>query len=58
MESDLEVLPTNPTRILQLVLRLASWANAHRNEILGLIRQGWTNAQAIVNYLKKKYKIK
>ena len=53
MESEPVLL--NPGAILQLVLRLASWASAHRNEILGLIKLGWNSAQAIVNYLKKKY---
>lgn len=42
-------------KILQACYQLASWSYQHRDEIKAMIKAGYTDAKAIVNYLKKKY---
>lgn len=57
MEQDknLEVDPATVVKILQACYALGSFAYQHREEIKAMIKAGWTDAKAIVNYLKKKY---
>ncbi len=51
----LQVDPVTMAKILQACFQLASWAYQHREEIKAMVKSGWTDAKAIVNYLKKKY---
>ena len=34
---------------------IAAWTAAHKDEIKSLVKKGWSSAQKIVEYLKKKY---
>ena len=52
---NLEVDPVTLAKILQACFQLASWSYQHRDEIKAMIKAGYTDAKAIVNYLKKKY---
>ena len=54
-EKDLNVIPTGPNIIIIECIKLASWLNNHRDEIIRLIKKGWTNPQKIVAYLSKKH---
>ena len=36
-------------------IKIAAWAVEHEDEIKSLVKKGWTNAQKIIDYLKKKY---
>ena len=59
MESDkdlnLEVEPIGTTVIIDACVKIASWLVDHKDEIISLIKKGWTSPQKIVDYLKQKY---
>ena len=59
MESEkdvaLEVDPATIIAIVNLCIQLGNFCLNHKEEIKGLIKKGWTSAQKIVNYIKKKY---
>ena len=60
MESDndlnLEVNPIGPSPVIvNACIKLASWLVNHKDEIISLVKKGWTSPQKIVDYLKKKY---
>ena len=54
-DPDLEVDPLTVVKIVEQCLQLALWAYQHKEEIKAMVRSGWTNAKAIINYLKQKY---
>ena len=35
--------------------KIAAWTGAYKDEIKSLVKKGWSSAQKIVEYLKKKY---
>ena len=60
MDSDkdvsLEVVdPATVIAIIGLCIQLADFCANHKDEIKALINSGMTNAQQIVDYIKKKY---
>ena len=55
-EVNLEVDPGTVIAILGLCIQIADFCANHKEEIKSLIRKGWTNAQKIVNYIRRKYK--
>ena len=54
-EEILEITAKEIVDILNAVLKLGDWLFAHKDEIIALIKSGWTNAKKIYNYLKSKY---
>ena len=36
---------------------IAAWSAAYKDDIKSLVNKGWTSAQKIIDYLKKKYHI-
>ena len=54
-DPDLEVDPLTVIKIVEQCLQLALWAYQHKEEIKAMVRSGWRNAKAIINYLKQKY---
>ena len=61
MESDKDlnlesINPIGPRFIIEQCKKLASWTANYIGEIKSLINKGWTSAQKIVEYLKKKYR--
>ena len=59
MESEKDViLEMDPITIPEIIancIKSIPWCVEHEDEIRSLIKRGWTSAQKIVNYLKKKY---
>ena len=41
--------------IVSACIQAADWLVDHKDEIIALIKKGWTSAKQIVDYLKKKY---
>ena len=54
-EKDLEISGKDIAKIIAACIKIAAWCVEHEAEIRSLIKKGWTSAQKIVNYLKKKY---
>ena len=48
-------MPISYTPIINPCLKLAPWLVDHKDEIIALIKKGWTSPQKIVDYLKKKF---
>ena len=47
--------PRLPIMITQALVDKEPWLAEHKDEIISLVKKGWTNPQKIIDYLKKKY---